>query len=77
MCRRTEEEVWQTVGLPSHRQFVGFFYGPVQAPTQGHPSYRHFEKSTHFNRLLRQAGGHREPIHIFNPGFLKSRPKYD
>ena len=26
MCRRTEEEVGPTVGLPHHRLFVGFFH---------------------------------------------------
>ena len=31
-CRRTEEEVGPTVGLPRHGQFVGFFNVPVQAP---------------------------------------------
>ena len=29
MCRRTEEEVGPTVGLPRHRHFVGFFNVPV------------------------------------------------
>ena len=33
MCRRTEEEIGPTVGLPSHRQFVGFFNVPIQVPT--------------------------------------------
>ena len=33
MCRRTEE-VGPTVGLPRHRNFVGFFNVPDQAPTQ-------------------------------------------
>ena len=39
MCRRTEEEVVPTVGLPRHRHFVGFFNVPVLAPTQDHPFY--------------------------------------
>ena len=39
MCRRTEEEVGPTVGLPRHRHFVGFFNMPVQAPTRDHPFY--------------------------------------
>ena len=30
MCRRTEEEVGPTVGLPRHRHFVGFFNVPVE-----------------------------------------------
>ena len=29
ICRRTEEEVGRTVGLPRHRHFVGFFNVPV------------------------------------------------
>ena len=33
MCRRTEEEIGPTVGLPRHRHFVGFFNVPVLAPT--------------------------------------------
>ena len=37
MCRRTEEEVGPTVGLPRHRHFVVFFNVPVQAPTRDHP----------------------------------------
>ena len=39
MCRRTEEEVGPTVGLPCHRHFVGFFNVPVLAPTRDHPFY--------------------------------------
>ena len=39
MCRRTEEEAGPTVGLPSHRHFVGFFNVPVQAPTGDHTFY--------------------------------------
>ena len=39
MCRRIEEEVGPTVGLPRHRHFVGFFNVPVQAPTRGQPFY--------------------------------------
>ena len=39
MCRRTEEEVGPTVGLPRHRHFVGFFNVPVLAPTRDHPFY--------------------------------------
>ena len=37
MCRRIEEEVEPTVGLPRHRHFVGFFNVPV--PTRDHPFY--------------------------------------
>ena len=32
MCRQTELEIWPTVGLSRHRNFVGF-----QAPTWGQP----------------------------------------
>ena len=39
MCRRTEEEVGPTVGLPCHRHFVGFFNVPVLATTRDHPFY--------------------------------------
>ena len=39
MCRRTEEEVGPTVGLPRHRHFVGFFNVPVLAPTRDQPFY--------------------------------------
>ena len=39
MCRRTEEEVVPTVGLPRHRHFAGFFNVPVLAPTRDHPFY--------------------------------------
>ena len=39
MCRRNEEEVGPTVGLPRHRHFVGFFNVPVLAPTRDHPFY--------------------------------------
>ena len=39
MCRRIEEEVGPTVGLPRHRHFVGFFNVPVLAPTRDQPFY--------------------------------------
>ena len=39
MCRRTEEEVVPTVGLPRHRHFAGFFNVPVLAPTRDQPFY--------------------------------------
>ena len=39
MCRRTEEEIGPTVGLPRHRHFVGFFNVPVLAPTRDQPFY--------------------------------------
>ena len=39
MCRRTEEEVGPTVGLPRNRHFVGFLNVPVQAPTRDYPFY--------------------------------------
>ena len=34
MCRRTEEKVGRTVGLPCHRHFIEFFNVPVQSPTR-------------------------------------------
>ena len=61
MCRRIEEEVEPTVGLPRHRHFVGFFNVPVQTPTRDPPFYGFSEKPPHFSRLLRHArgcGGH-------------------
>ena len=61
MCRRIEEEVEPTVGLPRHRHFVEFFNVPVQAPTRDPPLYGYSEKPPHFSRLLRHAwryGGH-------------------
>ena len=39
MCRRTEEGIGPTVGLPRHRHFVGFFNVPVLAPTWDQPFY--------------------------------------
>ena len=39
MCRRTEEEVGPTVGLPRNRHFVGFFNVPVLEPTRDHHFY--------------------------------------
>ena len=39
MCRRTEEGIGPTVGLPRHRHFVGFFNVPVLAPTRDQPFY--------------------------------------
>ena len=37
MCRRNEEEVEPTVGLPRHRHFVGFFNVRVKTPTRDPP----------------------------------------
>ena len=58
MCRRTEEEVGPTVGLPRHRHFVGFFNVPVQAPTRDQPFYTVISP---ISRLLQSRlgyGGH-------------------
>ena len=45
MCRRTEEGIWPTVGLPRHRHFVGFFNVPVLAPTRDQPFYTAIPKA--------------------------------
>ena len=68
MCRRTEEEVEHTVGLPRHRHFVGFFNVPVQAPTRDPPFYGYFEKPPHFSHLLRHAWGYGGHILDFQSG---------
>ena len=67
MCRRTEEEIGPTVGLPCHRHFVGFFNVPVHAPTRGHPFYGCSEKPPNFNRLSRRAWGYEGPILVIHP----------
>ena len=67
MCRRIEEEVEPTVGLPRHRHFVGFFNVPVQAPTRDPPLYGYSEKPPHFSRLLRHAWGYGGHILDLNP----------
>ena len=36
MWKRTEEDVWPTVGILRHIYFVGFLNVPVQAPARGH-----------------------------------------
>ena len=67
MCRRTEEEVEPTVGLPRHGHFVGFFYVPVQTPTRDPPFYGYSEKPPHYSRLLRHAWGYGGHILDVNP----------
>ena len=67
MCRRTEEEVEPTVGLPRHRHFVGFFNVPVQTRTRDPPFYGYSEKPPHFSRLLRHAWGYGGHILDLNP----------
>ena len=57
MCRRIEEEIEPTVGLPRHRHSVGFFNVPVQTPTRDPPFYGYSEKPPHFSRLLRSRMG--------------------
>ena len=44
MCRRTEEELGPTVGLPRHRLFVGFCKVSVEAPERDHHFYVYSEK---------------------------------
>ena len=39
MCRRTEEEVVPTVGLPTPKTFRRFLYRARPTPTRGHPFY--------------------------------------
>ena len=58
MCRRTEEEVGPTVGLPRHRHFVGFFNVPVLAPTRDRPFYTVIPTHRPFSRLLRSRWGY-------------------
>ena len=67
MCRRIEEEVEPTVGLPRHRHFVGFFNVPVQTPTREPPFYGYSEKPPHFSRHLRHAWGYGGHILDLNP----------
>ena len=67
MCRRIEEEVEPTVGLPRHRHFVGFFNVPVQTPTRDPHFYGYSEKPPHFSRLLRHAWGYGGHILDLNP----------
>ena len=57
MCRRTEEEVGPTVGLPC-QTFLGFFNVPVQAAIRGQPFLSYSEKpSTSFT-----THGHTEDL---------------
>ena len=53
-------------GSQPHRQFVGFFYLPVQAPTRDHPFYSYSEKQPHFIRLLRCGLGYGGPFLLLN-----------
>ena len=68
MCRRIEEEVEPTVGLPRHRHFVGLFNVPVQTPTRDPPFNGYSEKPPHFSRLLRHAWRYEGHILDLNPG---------
>ena len=74
MCRRTEEEVGPTVGLPRHRHFVGFFNVPVQAPTRDHPFYTVIptvcdknEIDMYFRTFRLQVNGHYQTMWFYNP----------
>ena len=51
MCRRIEEEVEPTVGLPRHRHFVGFFNVSVQTPTRDPPFYGYSEMLNSHNNI--------------------------
>ena len=64
MCRRTEEEVVPTVGLPRHRHFVGFFNVPVLAPTRDQPFYTVIPTHRPFSRLFDHAGD--TEVHILD-----------
>ena len=75
MCRRTEEEVEPTVGLPRHRYFVAFFNVPVQTPIRDPPFYGYSEKPPHFSRLLRHAWGYGGHILDLNPPGIFLSPK--
>ena len=70
MCRRTEEEVGPTVGLPCHRHFVGFFNVPVLAPTRDHPFYTVIPTHRPISRLLRSRWGYGGHIIDFTPRAL-------
>ena len=65
MCSRTEEEVGPTVGLPSHRLFVGFFYRVRPSTDTGSPFLpRNRPISVAF---LRRAWRYGERIVMINP----------
>ena len=63
MCRRTEDEIGPTVGLPRHRHFEGFFLPYPSKHRYGTLIfYGYSEKPPNFNRLLRHARVYGGPI---------------
>ena len=56
MCRWIEEEVVPTVGLPTHRHFVGFLNVPVLHRHGTTLFIRWFRNTAPCSRLLRHAG---------------------
>ena len=68
MCRRTEEEVVPTVGLPRHIHFVGIFKRARPSIDTGPNFLRLFRENCPLSvRLLRRAWGFRGPILVLNP----------
>ena len=64
MCRRTEEGIGRTVGLPRHRHFVGFFNVPVLAPTRDQPFYTVIPTPPHLVAFYDHAGD--TEVHILD-----------
>ena len=71
MCKRNEEEVGPTVGLPRHRHFVGFFNVPVLAPTRDQPFlYGDSDTPPHLVAFYDHAGDTEVPILDLTPRAL-------
>ena len=68
MCRRTEEGIGPTVGLPRHRHFVGFFNVPVLAPTRDQPFYKVIPTPPHLVAFYDHAGDTEVHILDLTPG---------
>ena len=64
MCRRTEQGIRPTVGLPRHRHFVGFFNVQVLAPTRDHPFFTVIPTPPHLVAFYDQAGD--TDVHILD-----------
>ena len=62
-----KKKVGHTVGLPCHKNFVGFFNVPAQAPIRGRPFYGYSEKPPHFSRLSRRTLEYEGPILVLHP----------
>ena len=56
MCRRTEEEVLPTVGIPTPYTFRRDFYRAHLSTDTGPTFLRLFRETATFSRLLRHAG---------------------